>query len=394
MLFAQIKESVLAGVNPKEICDKVKADMAAKKVPDRAFSISEMLDCVKMPDGRSALSWIKGRVHAQAGNYRVLQETITTSLFTSLMTDKLSGLINEGYAEVEDVASQLVTPYNATMDTERINGINQEDNIKEVPEGGDYSHATNWDETSVTAATRKFGEIIEITRETALFDKTGMIMDRARRLGQAMQRHRQKRIIEKVTDKNSTTLYKNGTATTLFNTTAWSENTWPCLTAILSNGLSKYEEALNAVYNNFNGKRDLKGTRISVVSTGPILLCAANDEAKAWSLKNTISTPDNSKNMVQMYGPGAPRNDFKVLSSPYLTDTTDGNWDAGDWWFGWPQRQFREFIWWDTEVLTQSETSDAAFERDLLYRYKVSRSYDVYATDYLFWVKNRALSAI
>ena len=73
-----------------------------------------------------------------------------------------------------------------------------------VKEGELYSHAGVNEDWIQTPATVKRGTIVPVTKEVVFFDRTGLMLDRCSKVGEAIGINKEKRIIDVVVDENTT----------------------------------------------------------------------------------------------------------------------------------------------------------------------------------------------
>lgn len=298
-----------------------------------------------------------------------IQEALTTSVFPKASSALIQQAILAGYDEIPTIGDNLVTRIPSRMKNETFLGFNDSDRIEEVGEGEEYPRR-GITERYYTGHNRKFGGMVEITEETILFDQTGQILGRATDLGRNAAEHRERMIIQKVTDQNPTTdpVYRpSGTAEALYSTGNSS------LEASNSFG----EAGLSTVKNNFDNKTaPSTGKPIGVVPKH--LLIPSELEIQAWKLLNSLQESETANNALNFF-----RGRYQILSSPYMPDTT--SWFLGDF-----PRQFRYTDVIPMQVTRAPLSQEDMFERDIRAKVKVRYMGDVVAIDERFVVKSTA----
>ncbi|RLE37216.1 hypothetical protein DRJ17_07030, partial [Candidatus Woesearchaeota archaeon] len=118
---------------------------------------------------------------------------------------------------------------------------------------------------------------------------------------------------------------------------------------------------------------DSKGEYINILPTH--LIIPPELEMQAVMLLNSAQMYDTTNNAVNPY-----KGQFKLVVSPYIT--------SPEWFIGAPKKQVR--VQWVQKPTTESQGKDsgAAFERDVVARFKVSVYVGVGSTDYRYIVRS------
>ena len=103
------------------------------------------------------------------------------------------------------VFTPLIPVVPTQFSSEKIGGIaNLSDENLVVPEGADFPIVGMNEDWLETPNTLKRGARIALTREAIFFDRTGLILDRARSIGITLGSNKEKRAIDAVVDENTT----------------------------------------------------------------------------------------------------------------------------------------------------------------------------------------------
>jgi hypothetical protein len=140
-----------------------------------------------------------------------LQEAMSavdTTAFVGVQGQILVNALLQMYEQEEFVLSRAVPPTPTTLNGERIPGIARPgdpgEDMSLVREGEDFKALGFGEEYVQTPATDKHGFIIPITREAVFFDRTGMVLDRARLAGEVLGLSKEKRLIGTVIGADNT----------------------------------------------------------------------------------------------------------------------------------------------------------------------------------------------
>jgi len=270
-------------------------------------------------------------------------------------------------------------------DYEYIAGVRAISKMPRVRPGQNYP-VSDIGEKSVRIEVAKFGEILEIERELVLSDQTGQILNRARMAGEMMGEHRHQFIVETIQDSartaldeaTSTALVYNGSAVTVYS----SDHT--AVDGVTNDNLASSSAistaSMDTVYGLFGVMTDEKSRYITVVPKA--ILVHPTKFRTAWSMCTDLSLESTSSanRGANFY---AQKLGLVPYQSPYISTTTD--WYVGDF--------AKQTVWmwyWKPAVDRQGVDSDAAFERDVVARFKYYYSAGCGLRDYRWVVKATA----
>lgn len=323
--------------------------------------------------------------------------TIMSSHFPTLSGTVINREILKSYQSNMEGLDALVSEGQASRTTmEQLAGFTDSEGPEMRLEGMPYEE-TLFGEKSVQVYMADFGRMISITREALFNDRTGQLLDQARKIGDKAGIHRAKMIAQTLevaprtafkepTGGSRAFVYK-GTAVQVADFYAATHATLDGRVnknLITSNGLADYRN-IQAAMKAFGAYKDYNGDEIVVKPD--TLIIHPDNEVLAWQIVNTASfaavgtagsiTPVHVSNP---YGPGGLAK-FNIVSSRYLATPTT-------WYLGKPKDQM---IWlWVYKPATESLTASAekAFTNNIVVQYKFSYHGGCGHSDYLNVVKN------
>jgi len=288
-------------------------------------------------------------------------EALDSSAFPKITGALVNKMVQSGYDLEYGVGDQLVTVIPSLVKDETLVGFGDDNEMKEVEEGVDY------EEGSVTEKYHKiknvkFGRVISLTKESVMFDQTGQIIARAKRLGEAAKSSKEKTIMNAVIELTSTGLRAAwrpaGSAATLYSNTS----TDPYTTATLDNlsGTTLADEtsltAAQALFAQFTDEQGLPITvnpRIlfTAVSLDPIArqICFSGQSIK-------LTTPAG---VMQPFQGTVP------LSSVFIDQLKS----ATAWFYGDFKKQFVFTEVWPLQTY-QLKTDERKFKADVIFSFK------------------------
>ena len=150
------------------------------------------------------------------GNQQYTAEAIDSTMFPIATGNIITRRVIDAYNMPGLVGDMLVETMQSNLRSETIPGFSEAQSPLEVKEGDDYKEAS-FGEKYVTTETSKKGRIISLTEENIIFDQTGQILIRARRIGERIALEREKTILDGVTGVNTNVYKPSGVATALYS---------------------------------------------------------------------------------------------------------------------------------------------------------------------------------
>lgn len=141
----------------------------------------------------------EGRVRdAQRGHCMLTEEGdgIDHTAFTNITGRIVSSKLMEAYNVVPKVATNLIsTETNVRIDVERLPGLqNLGDVAKPVHPGMPYENVGFGEDYQDLPSGQKYGRIVPILKEAIFFDRTGQILQRAAKIGEALAYRKEREI--------------------------------------------------------------------------------------------------------------------------------------------------------------------------------------------------------
>ena len=299
-----------------------------------------------------------------------LSEGLTSSAFPVISSEIISSMIIKGYTEFPKAGDQLVTTVPSRLKESKIPGWASIGRIREVRERESYSDVNPPTEKYVRIANKKYGGLMDLTKEDLFFDQTGNLLNEARKLGMEGARFREELIMNTVIDALSTALdlgvlYSGGNSN--LKTTA------PLGTA----GWQNVHVSL------MEKKDDSVPTPkpVWVMGTRPLMLIPPNLWPTAEKLKRNergdLGTGNLDVNLAQ--------NMFDIIVNPYLAS------GSTTLWYGDFKSQFRWEEVWPLETFTRvGQDTEQGFNNDVIQQFKVSLFGGCGATDTRYVYENLA----
>lgn len=311
-------------------------------------------------------------------NHKVFREGVRSTGFPIAMDNLMISRVIEGYESPNFIGRRLVDVVPTSTPEEDIPGYTDAMGPEEVQEGHPYKKAT-MGEKSARASAKKFGRIIEVTEESIMFDKTGLILRRANNIGKQAGVHMEDRILRGITGVNADVYRPSGVAETLYS--AGNNN------LVTSNGLTGWTAIDKMLQEHAKNVKDDRQHQDGLPITWnprqivvpPELNMTARNIINATEIRNTSGSVETISSN--------PVNNYEVLSSELLTAILGG---ASDWFIGdFPA----QFIWYEVYPLqtqTQGASSEQAFTSDIVASTKVRYYGDIACLDTVHTMRSNA----
>lgn len=341
------------------------------------FSLRQLFEAF-VPDGREMVGLYDPRNHGSS-ELRETASVVASSQFAKISGQVLYNEILNAYQQEAFVFSGLIPTRSTQFSGERIPGISGiGDEALIVEEGRPYPKAGVSQTYVDTPATTKRGLIVGVTKEAIFFDRTGVLEDRCRAVGEALGLNKEKRAIDCVVDENTTDhryRYRDVTIAT-YGDSSGSHN-WDNLEA--SNALVDWTD-VDAAERLFSGMLDPETGEPILIEPSHIivtrqLLYTARRIVNATSL--TVTTPGyaTTGNPTETVTSN-PIQGYTIVSTNQLAArmATDTSWFLGD-----PRKAFRYMENWPLTVVQAPANNEAEFTSDIVMQFKASER-GAYAT--------------
>lgn len=318
---------------------------------------------------------------ARTRHERVFTESnpgLHSHAFQIITGELISSSVIEGYDNTEGlIGDRLVRVQQAKMRNQKIAGFTALAGPLEVKEGMPYEE-TAFEEKYVTTREAKKGRIVSLNEELVLFDQTGEVRRRAMELGMQCRHERERTIVRGAIDADASTVpvYRpDGTGETLYNVDGSNYNYIGA-----SNTTSTSFNAASALvdhtdiehirkYRALEVKDDrIDGTQraITGINSGLTLLVPESKVGVALNIFNAGLIASTANSIETQFANPVRSIVKEVLSSPILDEVNADDYYCGNF--------ARQFLWteiYPIQTFTQAADSEASFERDVVFRYKV-----------------------
>lgn len=349
---------------PETFARKCLELLREEKARPEDFSLRELWEAV----GRPGFGAMRSVLESLGGETLLQEEAVNTSVFSVITGELVNRKVIEGYDAYPAVGDELVATVPSRRRSERFPGVGSLDMPDEVNEAEEYPELGGLGEKYVTSEASKKGMIIAVTEELITEDQTGLVLLRARQVGERIRRDREKTILNGVQDVSSNVYRPSGSATVLYSADNGNLKT--------GNALADWTD-LDAAYAEFINMTDEAGEPLYVEPTALLVPVALRGTAN-----RIVSATEYETDTMTL---GNSYSHLKALASPYLDAQSSSIWYVGDF--------RRQFVWhevWPVQVLKARQDSDQAFERDIVARFKARYLGGIAALDYRYVIKNTA----
>lgn len=335
-----------------------------KKITPEDFSLKEVWE--------QCTQW-------EFGERKDVREAVASGAFPKITGTLISSKLISAYDGVTTIGDKLTTVNQSNMQIETIAGFSEAETPEEVGEGMEYSDSTIG-EKFVTAQNVKYGRMISVTEEMIYFDKTGQVLNRAKRVGQKAAQYKERLILRGIQDLDGTVYRPDGNATAFYALgSAASHKQGANLIQTNPFGEAGLEEVMNIAQ---TMKDDSEGAQdddyINIDLNSLMILVPALLYVEAWQMANSAKTPESGENAENFF-----KGRFTPVTSPYITSNNATTWYWGD---------FKEDFWWNEvwplQTMTQKPGGDHEFTKDIKARVKVRFYGSCSAVSYVHCFKN------
>lgn len=325
---------------------------------DSEFSVRQMFESF-VDDGHEL---VQNHFNQPSEQARFLEAAgyVDTAAFANIMGQWAYSATLQGYESPELIGDQLVTVIPTQLNGERIPGIGRlGDDVEIVNEAQPYPNATFGEEWIDTPETIKRGVILNITKEAIFFDRTGLLLQEANKIGYRVAVNREKRILDVVCGI-ATVYRRNGQAA---EATYQSDNTQA------SNALVDWT-SLNTLDQLFNLMTDpTTGEPIAVVANTMVVPLALRNTAMR-IINATMVRQATSSGNSQTYTNGNQLNQsINVISGAYVRHRTSSD---STYFYGDPKGSFVYMENWPLTTMQAPTNSELDFTSDVVTRIKVT----------------------
>lgn len=355
---------------PAETSHALQESFKAKDVKAEDFSLKQLWEACF---GYSTISDVVDR-RKLAQEIMESAGAVSTAAFANISGQIVYSALLEGYESEEFVFTRLIPKVMTKFNGEKIAGISRiGDESLVVPEGQAFPLVGVSEDYIETPQTVKRGLIVPVTKEAIFFDRTGILLDRCREVGQAIGLSIEKRAIDCVIDENAGAVsaplgghryhWKGTTYATYQASTPWSNLT--STNALVDwTDVEAAELKLAAIVDPYTGEPVMVRPTHLIVT--PDLLHTARAIMGATENRLQVGGFATSGNLVTRIS-GNTLDSYTILSSRQLKARlgTDTSWFLGN-----PAKAFRRMVNWDLQTMQAPSTSLDEFQRDIVVQYR------------------------
>lgn len=328
----------------------------------------------------------------QSDNIEAIAEAVGSSSFPNITKYLVHSEVIPAFEREEQRLAPLFTELTASRtDVERIAGFTTPEGFR-LTAPQEPVRRTKVEEKYAEIQIDKFTNSIDLTKESIFNDRLGMLISKARDIGQASGIQFEQMLIQTIEISERTILEgreSGGAEAAKFDGTVvtqanfYSDNHSALLymgsqindnnqTAVL--GITGLDSAMIL----FSSMKDESGFEIAVRPN--VLLVSTNKFMSAWEIINSVNRPDTANEAANIFGPSGPRR-FEVLDTVFLGDNND--WYLGDF-----QKQIVVLYWMRPNIQTASKGHSDNFEKDIVMAWKYSAGFGMGHRDYRYVVRS------
>lgn len=363
----RLYESAVKDKTPNRFFEDVGEALRAGELKPQDFSIRQLFEEF-VEGGRELVDSFNPR---SSGGVNLLEAggAVDTAAFSNITGQLMYSAIMEAYQSEDYVFSKVIPTRPTQFNGEKIPGIGGLGNqTEEIGEGQPYPTAGVNEDWLETPATTKRGLIVPVTKEAIFFDRTGVLLDRCRQVGDSLAIDKENRIIDAIVDENRTTHRYRWRGTTY----ATYQSSTPWVNVVTSNALVDWTDidAAEAIFSNMVDPQT--GEPITIVPKDLIftrdLLYSARRIVGATEIRVTTPGYATSGNPTE-HTLSNPVQNYRLLSSARLKArmATDSTWYIGD-----VAKAFKYGENWPLSVVQAANNSEAEFQQDIVARFKAS----------------------
>jgi hypothetical protein len=337
---------------------------------EACFGINEFWACRRDPSYMATDVMSRALMEAEGA--------VGTAAFQNISGQIVYSALLEGF-DYEDFVFTKLIPEAPTqfLDGEKIAGItNIGDEAQLRKEADPYELAGVGEDWIFTPAIADRGLIVPVTWEAVFADRTGLLLERCNKVGEAMGLSLEKRCIDCVIDLNTTKHRYNWRGTVI---ATYGDNTgthtWDNLAA--SNGLTDHLN-LDTAEQLFNGLTDpYTGEPITVEPVH--LVCTKSKFRTAQRIMNSTEILTTTPGYATSGAPAQVKQDnpwkdaYEIITSKLLgARIAAGSGNATDWWIGDIKKAFKRMVAEKLNVVQAPANNQDEFKRRVVAQYRAN----------------------
>lgn len=325
----------------------------------RAFLGDSFIEAVAPNSGKDTSELV--RLMESAG------DGVSHSAFTNVNRQIIYSRVMESFNHEAFTATRLIPTIPTVFEKEVIPGATRTGDVSDaVGEGMPYPEAGFGEDYIETPKTVKRGHIVGVTREAIFFDRTGLILQRAREVGEWLGVNREKRALRTLLGIDNTYTWL-GTTYNTYQSTQWT----------------------NTQTNELVDWTDVEASELLFVEmtdphTGEPIVLIPNSifvmPSKVYTARmilNATQIRQTTGSTIETLSDNPVRSQYTAYTSRWaksvLVDSGVAEGDADTYWFhGDFSKAFAYMQNWPLQVTTQRSDSESSFTRDIVQRFKCS----------------------
>ena len=332
------------------------------------FSIRELAEGL-VENGRE---WVQSMDPGRGESVMESASAVDSTAFSNITGQLLINEIMGAYESPAYQISQLFRTLSSRLSGERIPGIGKVgDQTENVSEGMPFPHVGFGEDYIDTPQTTKRGLIVPVTKEAIFFDRTGLILERAREVGESLAIDKEKRCVDVLIGMTNNYKWKGTTYNTYQSSTPWIN-----LLTGSGNDLVDWTDV---------EADELLFADITDPNTGEPIVINANTIIATPARKYTLNRITNATE-IRYTGSGLPSetlagnpiNGYSAVTSQYVYSRLQSQLSISaanskaTWFMGDPSKAFRYIENWPMTVVQAPQNSEAEFNQDIVARFKAS----------------------
>ena len=359
------------------------------------FSIRQLFEAF-VDDGREMLDiWaFESRGYGNETSFADLLEAGVTTTAFARITEKIFGdVVLDVWNEPEYIGDQLVdTQSTRYLDGEKMAGISLVgEQLEAIGEGMPYPLAGVTEEYVESPRTSKYGNIVPVTKEALIADRTGELIRRCQTNARGLRQNKEKRILDVVLGISNTYRRNGGNAQNTYGTTH-TEGDFSNL--VTGNAMGNDFACVEASDNAFEALTDPNtGDPISVMPTAVIVVNEKKNLAHRIFNATEFRDVTGSRTMIysnplNMPRPDGMKNNETVFANKYIKSRLSGT--TTTWFRGNFPMAFGYAQVWPIMTTRAPRNSNLEFHNDIVEQFKVSERGVPYVKEPRYVQKNTA----
>lgn len=332
------------------------------------FSLRELAEAT-IDNGRE---WVKS-LDPRFGTSVLESGGVSTTAFSNITGQLLINQLLRSYESEEFMFSRMVNTMQTSLSGERIPGVTGiGDKAEEVKEGMPFPNVGVGEDYIDTPATAKDGLILPLTKEAIFFDRTGLVLNNASKVGEALGLRKEKSIIDVFIGAVNNYKWRGTSYNTYQTSTPWINklagaayalNDWSSVEA----AESLFDEMLDP-----NTGEPILISAMQLVAT-PAKRHTINRILNATEVRYTASgaaTETLAPNPLSQAGYSGATS--RLLYRRLVAEGASAAEAKATWFLGDISRAFAYMQNWGITVVQARENSEAEFTHDIVARFKAS----------------------